>query len=294
MNPPRFSVVIPCYNASRFLPITLASVATQTMPPHEIIVVDDGSIDDSAQIAARFDSAIRVIRQTNQGESIARNRGIEMATGDWIAFLDADDVWRPTKLDRQAQLIADDVVAVATAYYSIDAEGRPIADNAPSAGTYSVRAMAVSSPIHLSSLIVRRSAAVRFPEWTKDAEDLVYCLDLLLSGQIVCVDEPLTGYRRHAGGQSHSYTIELQWHATIERWLADNSGHLTQEDVQAIRDGWTERLVNAAVLAYYKRNWQEYWALRNYLAARGALSHDRLRRRPYPKWFYWLSDRMGV
>jgi glycosyltransferase involved in cell wall biosynthesis len=83
----RISVVIPCFNGAQFLRETLESVRHQTYPAHEVIVVDDGSTDDSAAIAG---PPVRVIRQTNQGESVARNRGIDEATANWIAFLDAD------------------------------------------------------------------------------------------------------------------------------------------------------------------------------------------------------------
>ena len=98
---PSISVVIPCYNGAAFLAETLGSIAGQTYPPLEVIVIDDGSMDDSAAIAGRFGPLVRVVRQANQGESVARNRGIDEAKGDWIALLDADDVWEPAKLERQ-------------------------------------------------------------------------------------------------------------------------------------------------------------------------------------------------
>src|SRR5262245_20179101 len=95
------SVVIPCYNAGRFLKETLESILAQTRPALEVIVVDDGSTDDSAAVAGAFGPPVRVLRQSNQGESVARNRGLDEARGDWVAFLDADDVWAPDKLERQ-------------------------------------------------------------------------------------------------------------------------------------------------------------------------------------------------
>jgi len=77
-------------------------------------VIDDGSSDNSAEIAAAFGPPVRVLRQPNQGESVARNRGMEEARGSWIAFLDADDLWRPRKLESQLALVDDGVVAVHT------------------------------------------------------------------------------------------------------------------------------------------------------------------------------------
>jgi len=99
------SVVIPAYNAAKFLPRAIDSVLAQTRKAHEIIVVDDGSSDNTPEIAARYAGSVRFIRQANAGASVARNTGIEAATGDWIAFLDADDEWLPTKLEMQTSLL---------------------------------------------------------------------------------------------------------------------------------------------------------------------------------------------
>ncbi len=101
------SVVIPVYNCDRYLVEAIQSVLEQTYPVHEIIVVDDGSTDRSAAIACQF-SQVNVVTQTNQGAAAARNLGIRIATGEWIAFLDADDVWLPGKLDRQMQAFITD------------------------------------------------------------------------------------------------------------------------------------------------------------------------------------------
>lgn len=94
------SVVIPAYNAERFLLDALTSVRRQSVAPLEILVVDDGSSDDTARLAASMEG-VRCIRQTNAGVSAARNRGIEEARGEFIALLDADDAWMPEKLAAQ-------------------------------------------------------------------------------------------------------------------------------------------------------------------------------------------------
>jgi glycosyltransferase involved in cell wall biosynthesis len=98
--------VIPCYNAERFLREALESVFAQTMPPAEVIVIDDGSTDRSAAVAASFEGRITYVCQTNAGPAAARNRGIELAREEFIAFLDADDVWHREKLARQATRFA--------------------------------------------------------------------------------------------------------------------------------------------------------------------------------------------
>jgi GT2 family glycosyltransferase len=100
------SIITPCYNGAPFLADTLRSALNQTRPPIEIIMIDDGSTDDSAAIAESFGPPVRVIRQENQGESVARNRGIAEARGTYILFLDADDLLAPEALARLADVVA--------------------------------------------------------------------------------------------------------------------------------------------------------------------------------------------
>ena len=102
MSPPLVSVVIPAYNAERTIPSTLVSVLGQTVADIEVIVVDDGSIDSTSNIARSLrDSRLRVVRQANSGHAGARNTGIRHATGKYVAFVDADDLWLPRKLETQ-------------------------------------------------------------------------------------------------------------------------------------------------------------------------------------------------
>ena len=101
---PFFSVVIPAFNSARWIDEALASVSGQGRSDVEVIVVDDGSADDTAALVERH-AGVRLIRQENQGPATARNRGLAAARGEWIAFLDADDRWRPGHLDRLTEAI---------------------------------------------------------------------------------------------------------------------------------------------------------------------------------------------
>lgn len=102
---PGFSVVIPLYNKVGQIASTLASVFAQTLPPHEVIVVDNGSTDGSVEaVAAIAHPSLRLLRETRRGPGPARNRGIAEAEGEWIAFLDADDLWAPNHLEVLAAL----------------------------------------------------------------------------------------------------------------------------------------------------------------------------------------------
>jgi glycosyltransferase involved in cell wall biosynthesis len=101
MHKPKISVIIPIYNGERYLNEAIGSVLAQTYCPIEIIVVDDGSTDSSAQIVKRFSKSVQYFFQTNSGTGAARNQGINLATGGFFAFLDQDDVWVEDKLARQ-------------------------------------------------------------------------------------------------------------------------------------------------------------------------------------------------
>lgn len=118
-NQPFFSVVIPLYNKEKYIKRTLESVLSQTFTNFEIIIVDDGSKDNSYEIVESIkDSRIRFICQENGGPSKARNRGIKEAKGEFIAFLDADDEWLPEKLENQYEFHSKnpDVVWSCTAF----------------------------------------------------------------------------------------------------------------------------------------------------------------------------------
>jgi len=105
---PRFSVIIPAFNAAATLSRAIESVQAQSWPAHEIIVVDDGSTDATADIAAGFGDAVRLLRQQNCGVSMARNAGGAAAGGDWLAFLDADDWYAHDRIRLHAEWIAED------------------------------------------------------------------------------------------------------------------------------------------------------------------------------------------
>jgi glycosyltransferase involved in cell wall biosynthesis len=110
------SVLIPCYNAEKYIGETLESVFRQTWPNVEIVVVDDGSTDKSAEEIARFARPnLHVVRQDNRGQTAALNVGLKRATGDFIQYLDADDLIGPEKLEKQLERLADRPTCVASA-----------------------------------------------------------------------------------------------------------------------------------------------------------------------------------
>ena len=287
------SVVIPCYNGAAFLREALDSVLAQTRPPLEVIVVDDGSTDDSAAIAESYGPPVRVIRQENQGESVARNRGIDEARGDWIAFLDADDVWKPEKLARQLAAVEPDVVGLHTNLFLFGRETRDRDfSTVPEEVRYSTVSLATRGTVHPSSVMMRRGVDARFPEWTRHREDVIFGLELARCGRIKLVPEVLAGYRLHGSAQSARLSIFVDWHAAIAEWIERNPDRVTDAQRHQIDAVWIEQLVERLELAKWLRRWDDYWRIRRYLEGRRQWPgvEEALSERVYPGWLYTLKD----
>jgi len=190
----KISVVIPAYNAACFLPRCLKSIFAQTLKPVEVIVVDDGSTDNTAEIAAAMGA--RVINRTNGGLSAARNTGIQSASSEWIALLDADDLWAPDKLERQATCVGPDTVLVYTGIRYFDDNG--VHEERPAIDPVTARKMLrYCNPITPSSALVRRDAVIKdggFREDIRACEDWEMWFRLQRLGKFEAVSDPLTDY----------------------------------------------------------------------------------------------------
>src|SRR5690348_2585807 len=126
---PLVSVVIPAYNAARTIPATVRTVLDQTVADLEVIVVNDGSTDTTADVARSLDDGrVRVLSQENSGHAAARNAGLGAAFGQYVAFLDADDLWLPHKLERQLEVLKahPDVRALSSSAVIVDDLLRPL------------------------------------------------------------------------------------------------------------------------------------------------------------------------
>jgi glycosyltransferase involved in cell wall biosynthesis len=118
------AVVIAAYNHARFLPEAIASVLGQTATPAEVLVVDDGSTDETASVVARYAPRVAYRRQDNAGARAARNAGLDATSAPWVAFLDADDWWEPDALRLLLAAFDETTGIAAPAYLPVDAEGR--------------------------------------------------------------------------------------------------------------------------------------------------------------------------
>lgn len=155
------SVIIPVYNGERYLRAALESVLGQTWQPLEVIVVDDGSTDQSAQVAKRFMPFVQYVQQANAGPGAARNLGVSMAQGAFFAFLDADDLWLPNKLERQAaylqnHLSADMVFGQVEQFISPELafEQQPALPLQP-----------IMTGMHVGAMLIRRQSFIRVGEF---------------------------------------------------------------------------------------------------------------------------------
>lgn len=203
------SAVIPVYNGEQYIAEAIRSVLEQTRPVMECIVVDDGSVDGTAEATRSFGANVTYVRQENAGVALARNRGAALASGELIAFLDHDDSWLPNKLERQLEVADDDVTMITCATVTVDAEGifigehrmRVIEDLLVGMLTFN----GTEVPSCSSTGLVRRVDFHRlggFDPRLGTSADWDFLLNVLLRGTLQYVDEPLVRYRVHASSMS--------------------------------------------------------------------------------------------
>lgn len=203
------SVIIPAFEAATTIGETLRSVLGQTHRPIEVIVVDDGSSDETGRITRTFGEAVRYVRQTNAGDAAARNTGIRHAIGSYLAFLDADDLWRPTKLEAQMALLAAEpsIGAAQCGAVFVDEELRPLEIRTCRPGRLDLWDVLCfrNLPAFSSSVLMRRSCLERIGETDlsvrgKDEWDLAIRVTRWCS--LACVAEPLVLRRVHGASAS--------------------------------------------------------------------------------------------
>jgi glycosyltransferase involved in cell wall biosynthesis len=218
MTGPTISVVIPTFNSGSVVTQAVESALGQTSQPHEIIVVDDGSTDDTQSELRQFQQRIVSLRQQNAGVAAARNAGIARATGDFVAFLDADDVWHPKKLAFQIQSLQDHrpaLGAVGTDTFDWPRVTMPeIAVVAPASTIECIDwdSLVVKNCLTTSSMLVRRDVlrkAGTFDTALQGPEDYDLWLRVAEIANVGVLPMPLTGYRNAEGSLSkHAEKME--------------------------------------------------------------------------------------
>ncbi|MGI8640394.1 MAG: glycosyltransferase family 2 protein [Pyrinomonadaceae bacterium] len=239
------SVVIPAYNAAKTLEATVRSVFEQTVQDFEIIIIDDGSKDNTVEVAqsiAEQDSRVKVLSQPNGGASAARNTGIKAGKGKYVAFLDADDLWLPHKLERQLAVLNSekDVTAVQSGVYYVrdNLEVISVGWCVESKDALSDTLFFQNLPGLMSTLIVERAEfdkiglldtkLVILEDWELAIRLSRYC-------NFQSIEEPLALYRQFPGNRSRDLSIHIEpGYIVLERLFKDASlpAHIKKQEKQ--------------------------------------------------------------
>jgi glycosyltransferase involved in cell wall biosynthesis len=271
---PDVSVVVTCYNYAKYLDGCLGSVFAQTYEDYEVIVVDDGSTDETPEVMQKYTDMPKLgyIRQKNGGQARAKNRGIESARGRFIAFLDADDLWEPEKLSAQMTLFSNPSTGVvySRARY-IDTYGAPLRFQ-PSGQYLMPRSGRVSRWLFMDNFVPFSSSVVRrecfnmygvFDESLAMGIDWDLWLRLSVGFEFDFVDRPLLAYRvGHPGQMSKNLEVRQQCSDRImDAFLRNNPG-LIKRDV--MREAYFYTFCNRG---YYFRKINKMKSLKCYLGA---------------------------
>jgi len=255
------SVVVSCYNYAHFLPGAVESALGQTHRAVDVVIVDDGSTDETPAVAARLcaDPRVTYVRQENAGQASAKNTGIQRARGAFVAFLDADDRWREDKLALQLPLFADAQVGVVfSRMRPMSAEGTPLAarDSDPARQPRRgkvTEALFIDNFIPFSSAVVRREVFERVGVMDT-ALSMGIDWDLWLRASVAFnfdfVDEELIDYRvGHSGQMSHRQEERHGWAESImAKFLAAHPGAIP---AAALNRAWAHTFNNRG---YYYRS----------------------------------------
>lgn len=292
---PTVSVVVPTYNRAALLPFTLDAILAQTRPPREVIVVDDGSADDTSAVLRRYEPAVRAIRIDNSGDLAARNVGLRAATGDLVAFCDSDDLWRPAHLETMLDLwAAAPELNCAYADFQIvrDDQWQPTSKfaAAPTGFWDGLRAIAPAlgvfdqpivdrlirfQPFFPSCLVVRRDFFLQAGGWDEAVSriavgDFATALRLAASAPFGVVDRPMVGIRKHGTNISGDVQVmNLGDSLVLEHVLATRPE--LARFAPAIRASITRRRREALDTAFARR---DFAGVRTIGALLGAAGHS--------------------
>ena len=217
------AVVIPTHDRADFLTTAIDSALAQSRPPDEIVVVDDGSTDDTASVLARYGDRIRVLRQDNAGQAAARNRGVAATNADWVAFLDSDDCWERAALQRLEGAAGEFPAAglIAMRALAMRADGsitRRIQGKKSPGSFFTTRSILLKDAGGILTPMVKRSLFVEvggFDATLRSAEDVDLWLRLSFATTLVGVPDALLLRRVHEHNLSADRVVDARAWLTI-------------------------------------------------------------------------------
>ena len=223
---PEVSIIIPAYNSAAYIGDALESVLAQTFKRYEVIVVNDGSPDteDLERVLQRFSSGLRYVKQDNRGVAAARNAGLQAARGDLVAFLDSDDTWLPTFLEKQIQLLersnADLVYSDAMLFGDAPSAGQTFMQLQGAGGEVTTeRLLSTKVSLQTSTVLARKAAIVRiglFNESLRRGQDFELWFRLAKAGmRFACQTEILANHRIVESGLSGGTVSKLRRTLTV-------------------------------------------------------------------------------
>lgn len=263
------SVLVTCYNSSTTIADAIASAINQSTAPAEIIVIDDGSIDNSCEIIESFGSKISLIKSKNMGPSGARNRGLEACTSSWVAFLDGDDIWHPDKLTTQLSKVMN-----SPGCNVIASDWSRNAEHLSCESSYDERLyasdIAVINQFQTSTVLARRGVfevSGMFDRNMDTAEDWDMWLRLSKLGYALLVHAPMVYYRDNPNGVSKDVArLRSKVAEIMDRELSDP--YFAPTFTRTLRAWHHQRFVIAAILA---RDFPTTIKLLRTLPARGSI-----------------------
>ncbi len=224
MNSVCVSVIIPAFNCAKYIEKSIDSALCQNVEL-EIIVIDDCSTDNLDNVMEKYQTVENVIyikNEKNLGAAKSRNKGVTLAHGEYVAFLDGDDIWREGKLQKQLNVMKESgAVLCTTAREIITSNGTPTGRIIPTKTEISYKQLLQHNCISCSSVVIKRDVALEFPMHHEDShEDYIMWLEILRKYDYACgVNEPLLLYRQTSSGKSGSKIQSAKMTFTVYRYM---------------------------------------------------------------------------
>ncbi|MCC5830826.1 MAG: glycosyltransferase family 2 protein [Phycisphaeraceae bacterium] len=298
------SVIIPSHNVRDYVGACLESILAQTHPVEQIIVIDDSTDDTAARVepyVTRSDGRVELHRVPPCNVSQARNQGLAKARGDLVAYLDADDLWMPDKIEQQVRLLEEhpDACGSHTRLFLFreqtgDEGGREwdrVEDDP------SLERILMWQAVPASTVLVRRRLLedIEFDPSSGHGEDTVWAADLRLKGPWRCVDAPVTGRRLHATQVTRSAWHTIHNTNTRVRWVRSRAAKIGTDEAARLEEQLWVNLVSFLERRYWRRQFEDFHAMRDEIRK---LCPDHLQasfindKRVLPRWMYAIADRI--